>query len=131
MAGIKGQKGLKSTMLETTYAPSFLDEMDGRCKVAKLIRGRLAALVSDQGGLSHLSYQRQSLCWRFVHLEAWIESQEQALAEGKKIDEARYLAAINSYVGLLGRLGLDRRARVVDPIQQVLDESSEAGEHIL
>lgn len=107
-------------MLDATYEPSFLDELDGRCKVAKLIRGRFVALVSDQGGLTNLSYQRQSLCWRFLHLESWIEGQEQALAEGKKVDAARYLAALNSYVGLLARLGLERRAKPVQSLDAYL-----------
>ncbi|MDR4469110.1 MAG: hypothetical protein MRJ68_12585 [Nitrospira sp.] len=120
MSGIKGQKGLKRVMVDATYTPSFLDELDGRCRVAKLIRGRFTTLVGDQGGLSHLSYQRQSLCWRFLHLEAWIENQEQALAEGKKIDEARYLASLNSYVGLLARLGLERRATPVQSLDAYL-----------
>lgn len=67
-----------------------------------------------------MSYQRRSLAWRFVYLESWLEGQERALAEGKKIDEARYLAAINSYVGLLGRLGLERRARPVSTLEGYL-----------
>jgi hypothetical protein len=112
----------KVTTLPDTYDKALLDGLDQRSRVAKLLRERYAALTNDQGGLGQLSYQRRSLCWRFVHLEAWIEGQERMLAESKTIDESRYLAALNSYTGLLGRLGLDRRARPVQPLSEYLKE---------
>jgi len=114
MAGKKGMRSDKATTLPETYDRNLLDGLDRRSRVAKLLGARYASLVADQGGSSELSYARRSLVWRFLHLEAWLENQEKALANGTKIDEPRYLAALNSFVGLLGRLGLDRRARQGD-----------------
>ena len=119
MAGKAGQKSQLPTEIPERYTSSFLDELDGRSRVARELRSRWSALANAQGGERELSYMRRSLVNRFIHLECWLENQEAALANGQKIDEAKYFAALNSFAGLLGKLGLERRTK---PIGNTLAE---------
>lgn len=117
MSGTKGMRSSKTRTLPETYQKDLLDGLDQRSKVARLLRERYASLVADQG---ELSYVRQSLCWRFAHLEAWLVNQEKAMMEGRKVDESKYLAGLNSYVGLVNKLGLDRRAKQIKSLADYL-----------
>ena len=121
MAGRCGQMSRRSTQIAERYTPGFLDDLDGRCKVARELRSRWTALAAAQGGASELSYMRRSLVNRFIHLEAWLELQEAALANGQKIDETRYFAALNCFTGLLNKLGLERRSKSIQNLQSYLE----------
>lgn len=90
-----------------------MESMDGRVRVARELRDRLHALASDLGGLASLSYQEQSLCKRLVHLERLVELKELKLAQGGRLDENLYFNAINSLSGLLTKIGLKRRVKVL------------------
>ncbi|TKB74288.1 MAG: hypothetical protein E8D46_10155 [Nitrospira sp.] len=81
--------------------------------MARELRDRLHALTADLGGWSSLSYQEQSLCKRLVHLERLVELKELKLAQGGRLDENLYFNAINSLSGLLTKIGLKRRVKVV------------------
>ena len=120
MAGRPGQISQKPKFLPDSYDPKILNGLDKRSRVAKLLHARFDQLAVDQGGLEALSYAHRSLCWRFLFVEAWLETQERTLSEGGTIDEARYFSALNSYTGLLGRLGLKRRPRPVVPLSEYL-----------
>ena len=111
-------------MLPDRFGERFLDGMDRRCRAVRGIKARYDGLVVSLGGEAGLSYQEKSLGWRFVCLEAFIENLEQGLVEGREVDAARYLAALNTFAGLLNRLGLARRARDVatDPIEALMAE---------
>jgi hypothetical protein len=118
----KGQG--KSNLLRDVparYDEGFLDEMDGRSELAKVLRQRLRALVSDLGGLDALSYQERSLCKRAVHLERLIEQRELTLAHNGTVDESGYFNAINVLSGLYHKLGMKRRARTVS-LKDVLSQ---------
>ncbi len=120
MSGKLGQRSALSTALPTRYRENLLDELDGRCKVARAVKGRYRRLVASLGGEEVQSYQLRSLCWRFVCLEAFVEEKERGLLEGREIDEDRYLSSLNSYAGLLNRLGLGRRPKPAPTIQDYL-----------
>lgn len=120
MSGKPGQISQKPKFLPDSYDPKILNGLDKRSRVAKLLHARFDQLAADQGGADHLSYAHRSLCWRFLFVEAWLETQERTLSEGGTIDEARYFSALNSYTGLLARLGLNRRARPVRSLTEYL-----------
>ena len=103
----------KPTDVEARYQEDFLLHLDGRVRVAKSLRERLGALVSDLGGHDSLSYQERSLCKRIVHLERVIEKYECTLAHGGTVDMHLYLSAINVLSGLYSKVGMKRRAKTL------------------
>lgn len=113
MAGKRGQRGTKPIDVESRYNPRFLEELDRRSMVAKQLKERLRRLMTDLGGWRELSYQEQSLCQRAVHLERLIETKELALADGRTIDENKYTNAICALSGLLSKLGMKKRVKVL------------------
>jgi hypothetical protein len=110
----------EKTQIPPKYTPDWLDKMDGRTTVAKIVRDRLDSLHNDLGGIDGLSYQKKSLCKRAVWLEAVIESQELALAKGEDVDQGKMTQATNSLIGLFRVLGMERQARQVDDLNTFL-----------
>jgi len=76
------------------------------------IMGELASLTGDLGGWEHLSRQRQILVEKVVFLYLWTTQYEAALWESKPLpfDAGAYSNKVNVLMGLLAKLGLDRRA---------------------
>lgn len=101
----------RTAEIPATYSPDWLEKLDGRTTIARAVQSRYSALTTDLGGHDALSYQRRSLCKRIVWLEAVIEQQEAALARGEDVDQGRMTQAVNTLVGLLKAIGLDRVAR--------------------
>lgn len=102
------------------YSPDFADRLDGRTTIAKAIRERIEAIETDMGGADGLSHARRSLVRRVVWLEAIIEHSEQKLAAGEGIDLGGHTQAINSLLGLYRLIGLERRARPVERLRDVM-----------
>ncbi|TKB77282.1 MAG: hypothetical protein E8D42_14275 [Nitrospira sp.] len=110
----KGQgKSDLPTDIPARYDEAFLEEMDARSEVYKMMSQRLLSLVTSLGGLDGLSYQERSLCKRAIHLERLIEKRELTLAINGTIDEPGYFNAINALSGLYTKLGLKRRAKQI------------------
>jgi len=112
--------------LPSEFKPRFLDTLDGRTQAARNLRQRLAELSSDLGGEDHLSYAQRSLCRRVIWLESWLETQEAKAAEGEDINIGQQVQAMNSLLGILRTLGLERRARDVTPDLQTYLRQREA-----
>ena len=113
MSGKAGQKSAKATEVAERYTGGFMDELDGRVRLARTLHQRLRELTNDLGGMTNLSYQEQSLCKRLVHLERLIERKESTLAHGGTLDENYYYAALNALSGLFSKVGLKRRPKVL------------------
>lgn len=101
--------GANNQEIPPRYSANWIESLDMRTSLSRAVRGRLAELEADLGG--NLSYQRQSLCKRVVWMEAVIEQKEAALARGEDVGQAELTQAVNSLIGLLKTLGLDRKAR--------------------
>lgn len=110
--------------LPERYRQDWLESMDGRLGTVKVIKERLATLCDDLGGVESMSYQRRSLAKRVVWLEAMIEQHEAAMARGEDVDAGKWTQGINSLMGLLKTLGLDRVAADVPSIQSWIKERS-------
>jgi len=105
----------KCSELPDRYSEDWLAKLDGRTAIARVIRDRLEELQNDLGGRDQLSYQQRSLAKRAIWLEAIIEQQEIALSRGEEVDQGKLTQAVNSLIGLLKTLGLQRRARDLTP----------------
>jgi hypothetical protein len=110
----------KSTELPDRYSEDWLAKLDGRTAIARVIRDRLDELQTDLGGRDSLSYQQRSLTKRAIWMEAIIEQQEIALSKGEEVDQGKLTQAVNSLIGLLKTLGLERRAKDVPSLAEYL-----------
>ena len=108
-------------VLPAKYEPGFLERMDARLAIARVIRERVATIESDMGGTETLSHARRSLARRAAWLEAVIESDEQRLAFGAPVDVGVHTQAINALSGLYSKLGLERRVRPTRTLREVMD----------
>lgn len=115
----------KNSDLPKRYTEAWLEGLDGRTRLAQAVRARADALMADLGGEDALSYQQRSLCRRAIWMEAVIEQQEAALARGEDIDQGKLTQAVNSLIGLLKTLGLERRAREVPDLQSFIRQRAE------
>ena len=97
--------------LPEQYRSDWLEAMDGRRGTVKAIKERLGMLTDDLGGVDAMSYQRRSLAKRVVWLEAMIEQQEAAISRGEEVDAGKWTQGVNTLIGLLKTLGLERVAR--------------------
>lgn len=126
MSGVPGQRSSKQVNIARGYGRNVLDDLDGRFKPVREARARWSQLASDLGGERELSYQKQSLLWRFVFLEGWIEDQERRMLQGQAVDEAKWLSSLSSFTSLLSRIGLERKARQITPLDRLRQQSSGA-----
>ena len=106
--------------MPTSYAPDWLEKLDRRTNLAKAVNERLHVLTTDLGGMEYLSYQQRSLAKRAIWMEAIIEQQEAALSRGEDIDQGKLTQAVNSLIGLLKTLGLERQSRDVPDLATFL-----------
>tara|TARA_R110001592_G_scaffold59472_4_gene180536 strand:- start:31 stop:384 length:354 start_codon:yes stop_codon:yes gene_type:complete len=113
---------MTAKQIPETFAPGYLDRMDGRYAVAQVMRERYRAFTDDLGGASRLSYAKRSLVERALWLEYWLAQQEQALAKGEVFDVGKWTQAANSLQGILTKLGLDRQAKDVPNLQDYLKQ---------
>ena len=111
---------MKQQATPSKYTEGWLEALDGRTSISKAVTQRYEALAADLGGVEQLSYQRRSLCKRAIWLEAVIEQQEAALARGEEVDQGKLTQAVNSLMGVLKTLGLDRAARDVPDLADFL-----------
>lgn len=117
-------RSVKIRELPQRYEPGFLAKLDSRCAVTKEIRRRFNSVCDDLGGAGELSYLQRMLVERAVFMEAIIQGYEHQLAtaqdRGPKAVRAmtktlgRWVQGVNCLTGLCGKLGLKRKAKVID-----------------
>lgn len=104
--------------MPTEYSPDWLEALDGRTRISRLVNERYQALLDDIG--PDLSYQKQSLAKRAIWLEASIEKQEAAMARGEAVESGVLTQQINSLMGVLKALGLERGKRDVPSLHDFI-----------
>jgi len=114
--------------LPADYSADWLERFDKRTKVWRAASEREAALVSDAGGDENLSHAKRSLIRRAVFLELLAETQEMKFTAGEPVDVGAYTQAFNSMLGAYRLLGLERRARPVRRLAEVM-RADPAPEH--
>lgn len=112
----------KQAAIPPKFTPDWLEKLDGRTSLARAVNDRYHDLTQDLGGNDRMSYQRRSLCKRIVYMECVIEQQEAALSRGEEVDQGRLTQAVNTLIGLLKTVGLDRQARDVPDLATFLKQ---------
>lgn len=112
----------KQAAIPPKYSADWLEKLDGRTSLARAVNDRYHDLTQDLGGNDRMSYQRRSLCKRIVYMECVIEQQEAALSRGEEVDQGRLTQAVNTLIGLLKTVGLDRQARDVPDLATFLKQ---------
>ncbi len=102
------------------FSQGWLHSLDGRTTIAQIMAERWQSFTDDLGGADSLSYAQRSLVERALFLEFWLKQQEQELAAGREVDMGRYTQSVNSYQGLLIKLGLDRQSKNIPDLASFL-----------
>jgi len=111
----------KRTTLPTRFKPHFLDEADGRITAVKELRRRIELLKVDT---ATDSYQKEILCERVAFLTAQLETQERKAIEEEEFNAGTYCQAVNTLVGLLRSLGLERQAKKIDSLASYVESKT-------
>jgi hypothetical protein len=101
--------------------PSRIEDMDQRTNAARLPLARERQVAVDQfGGMENLSPIQASLLRRWVHCEGLLAAMEADAVAGVEIDTGRYCALVDRLHGIGKTLGLERRAKPVENLQQYM-----------
>jgi hypothetical protein len=106
--------------LPADYAPDWLEHCDKRTKIWRAATEREAALVSDAGGEANLTHAKRSVIRRAVFLELLAETQEMKFTAGEPLDVGSYTQAFNSMLGAYRVLGVERKARPIGRLRDVM-----------
>ena len=112
--------------LPASFRPNFMEEMDGRTAIARAVRERYEEIVTDQGGEANLSAIKRSLVRRIVWQEIMVESIEAEIAAGHPADMDALTKLSNSYVRLAKTIGLNRQARRVQRLRDIMSAGDPA-----
>ena len=93
----------------------LLPNVDGRSVIYRRFRDICLAVASDQGGFDNLSEARLQLVRRFSAACVLAEQIEADLANGQDIDVERHALLCSTLTRLAQRIGIDRRARTLNP----------------
>lgn len=106
-----------ATTLPTRFTPKFWADADRRVALVREIESRVARMKVDAEADS---YQKEVLSERAVFLISMLETAERDAVEGvKALDTGSYVQAINSLLGVLKSLGLDKKAKKLGLAQYV------------
>jgi hypothetical protein len=102
-------------------ATVFLDEVDGRSVLARRYRDVVNQLVAHMG--NDPSAAQAIIIKRASSIVVWCERAEAAMANGEDLDIAEFTTATNALRRLLTDLGLERRAKDITTLGQILGEA--------
>jgi hypothetical protein len=97
------------------FRPRFWTDADQRIAIVRQIRERYELIKRDCGGDE--SIQRDAMCQRLAFLLCVLSTKEVECLEGEGIDLGSYIQAVNSAVGLTKLLGLSKRIRAVQTLE--------------
>jgi hypothetical protein len=98
----------------------LLPDIDGRSIIARRYREISSAILVDQGGVEQCSESRQQLIRRFAAAAVLAEQLESRLANGEAIDITEHATLSSTLVRLAQRIGIDRVARDVSTLAELL-----------
>lgn len=116
------------TELPARYRTGFPWQLDKRARASREIAADMVRLWSDLGGVDALSTQQLMVVERLTFLRQRLIQHEQATLNGKEppMSSNEYVAAVNTTLGLLKALGLQRQARDVDDLNSWLRREIDA-----
>ena len=92
------------------FEPRFWESTDQRQSVVKEIRRRCESLRDDTGADSA---QKDLLVQRAIFMSIQLETMEVEAIENGKFDQGIYTQMVNALVGVLNKLGLERKIKQV------------------
>ena len=119
----------KRKKLPARYKVGFLQRLDGRCELTKVLSSAFDEVTADAGGVENLSHTKLCLIERFVFLEYVLRQWENRITlnpkkSGKLL--SRWVQGLNSLTGLARTIGLERRARKIESLESYVLEKSNA-----
>lgn len=116
------------TQLPARFRQGFPLALDRRCKAVREVAADLLTLWQDLGGHEALSAQQLWLCERVVFIRRRVLEFEAAALAGKDLpfEAGVYSNLANVLVGYLRTLGLERKARTVRRLADVMREGAAA-----
>jgi hypothetical protein len=99
-----------NTNIPAKFIPQFLEDADGRCSVIKELKRRYDILKADTGADS---YQKDLLVQRATFVGIQLETIETVAAETGRFESGSYGQLVNTFIGLLKALGLERKRKSV------------------
>ena len=117
----------KPTTLPAKFEAGFLEKLDGRTEVCKMLRAAYEEIVTDLGGEAGLSHVQAAIVERFVFLEATLRAWERRIIEHPKESEvilSRWIQALYSLSGLAKTIGIERKAKPVTNLKAYIKEKS-------
>jgi hypothetical protein len=122
-SGLTINRAAMAGTLPTRFTPRFWQDADRRVALIREIESRVERLKTE---CDADSYSRQILCERAVFLTAMLETNERDAVEGiKTLDTGQYVQAINSLIGVLKALGLERRAKKLGSLAAYVEGKQE------
>jgi hypothetical protein len=112
MAKTARNRKTKITALPAQFQAGFLSQLDGRTDLSKALRANYESVMADIGGPDEVGHIKGSLVERFCFLEAVLQTLEHDLttgAIGKAEALAKWIQAVNTFVGLARTLGVERK----------------------
>lgn len=107
MSNYTAKKKRKKPRLPATFDVRFLELADQRTSAMRLVRERFETL-SQHAGVDSL--QKELLCRRATFLSLQLESIEVRAIEGDEaVDLGKYSVMLNTFLGVLKALGLDKQ----------------------
>lgn len=116
----------KVTTLPARFEPKFWESADGRSAIVRAVRQRVVDLQAD---CAADSFQKRLLCERTAFVALRLETLERDAVDGKSVDFGSYLQGVNTLIGLLRILGLERQARQVTDLQSHLASKRKGHRH--
>jgi hypothetical protein len=122
---VRGRKDYGRSRISNGH--DVLPDVDGRSVIARRYRDITRAILVDQGGIEQCSESRQQLIRRFAAAAVLAEQLESRLANGEVIDIQEHATLSSTLVRLAQRIGIDRVARDVTTLAEILHAPADEG----
>jgi hypothetical protein len=122
MARTKANKA--QLAIPEVYRGDFLNTLDQTKPVGQAMHDRFGMVLADLGGDANIATVKRSTARDWACLDVLIESLFCRLADGKKVDVGALTQLLNSKLGLARQLGLERKARTVRSLHEVMRAGS-------
>src|SRR5215475_14803553 len=103
-----------------------LADLDGRTVAARLAKDTISAIEADLGGAENITTAKRQIIESAAVTSAMVADMGSRWLAGEQIDLALFTTLCNSQRRLLETVGLERRAKPVENLQEYLRRKDEA-----
>lgn len=115
----------RGDVLPRKWSPRFWEDIDGRHPLPREIKRRVRVLCQDTGADSE---QKRLIAERAVFLSLQLETAEISAVRDGRLDPGTYAQAVNSLLGCLKALGLERKAKRIGIREYVAGKKKDGGD---